>query len=110
MSSLNIRILHYLLSVSDKETVAHCLDIDAVATGSSREEAIRILSVLVKAHLEHSIKNQNSGNLTPAPEEYWDKYAKAEFGGVEPIKTEEGVLNAVVRCRSCEAEGVKTCP
>ena len=80
-----IRMLHYLLSVSDKETVAHCLDIDTVATASSQKESIKILSVLVKAHLEHSIKNQNWDNLTPAPEEYWEKYAKAKFGGVEPI-------------------------
>ena len=81
-----LRILHYLLSVSEDETVAHCLDVDAVATGSTPEEAVKILSVLVKAHVEHSINTQTLGNLTPAPAAYWDKYAKATFGGMSPLE------------------------
>ena len=80
-----LRLLHYLVSHSHGEFVAHCLDIDTVATAQNQEEAIESLNALVKAHIEHALRH-NPGNLTPAPPVYWKSFTQAEFGGFGTIE------------------------
>jgi hypothetical protein len=59
------------------EWVAHCLDLDIVATGPSREEAIEALVGAVEAQLSDAWKNGNVGHLFfPAPVEAWRKLAE----------------------------------
>lgn len=42
--------LHYLIGAQANYSVAHCLDLDLVATGLSIDEAIRRLDILVRCH------------------------------------------------------------
>ena len=78
-------ILHYLISHSHGEVVAHCLDVDTVASAADEQSAIEDLNTLVKIHIEHALKN-NPGNLTPAPAIYWERFLQAKFGGIGEIE------------------------
>ena len=73
------RVLHYLLSESHGKTVAHCLDLDLVATADATREAVRRLDVLVKGHVEFALWNGNFlALMTPAPLQYWKYFAEGE--------------------------------
>ena len=54
--------------------VAHCLEIDIVATGETPAAASRDLLDLVRAQLEYALANDNMDNFfRPAPPEVWAK-------------------------------------
>ncbi|HXT87353.1 MAG TPA: hypothetical protein VN745_10045 [Verrucomicrobiae bacterium] len=71
----HLELLHYLLSKDGGKHVAHCLDLDLVATGSSRDDAGVKLDALVKTHIELSLATGQIGNLqTRAPQPYWIRF------------------------------------
>jgi len=77
--------LHYLLTESEDKHIAHCLDIDLVATGDSREKASLKLDSLVKAHIELTLATRQFENLaTRAPQVYWDQYTGGNPVDLEP--------------------------
>jgi hypothetical protein len=81
----HLSLLHYLLSESEGRSIAHCLDLDLVATGQSREEAAGKLDRLVKAHIELALATQQLANLaTKAPQSFWNQYADGEPIDLEP--------------------------
>jgi hypothetical protein len=81
----HLDILHYLLTESEGKHVAHCLDIDLVATGDSREKAAAKLDNLVKAHIELTLATQQFANIaTRAPRIYWDQYTDGNPIELEP--------------------------
>lgn len=68
-------VLHYLLSSSNGKHVAHCLDLDLVCMGNSREESARKLDDLVKAQIELTLATGQLVNLTTrAPLNFWRQF------------------------------------
>jgi predicted RNase H-like HicB family nuclease len=89
MSLPHLGLLHYLLSQSDGKHVAHCLDLDLVSTGETREKAAAKLDGLVKAHIELALATGQFANLaTKAPQSFWNKFADGE-----PIKLQPAILH-----------------
>ena len=78
-----IKILHFLLTVKrDDDVVAHCLDLDLVATGKNQEQAKRRLIAIVKAQLEFALARADYEVLcSPAPDKYWKVLAKSKYMG-----------------------------
>lgn len=89
-----LRLLHYLVTKSHGEFVAHCLDVDVVATGPTVEEAVRALNVLVKSSLEYAVGCSDYSCVTPAPEAYWERFgtARVEPRGILELKSGLGFL------------------
>jgi hypothetical protein len=78
-------LLHYLLTKSEGKHIAHCLDLDLVASGQSCEEAAVNLDSLVKAHIELALAIQQHANLsTKAPQSFWDQFADGKSIELEP--------------------------
>lgn len=66
----------------DGHDVAHCLEMDLVATASTRDAAVRDLVDVLRAHVRYAVEQDNLVHLfKPAPEEYWAKLANAELIG-----------------------------
>jgi hypothetical protein len=85
-------VLHYLISEADGKHVAHCLDLDLVAVGASRQESALRLDNLVKAQIELSMATGRLMNLeTKAPLNYWKQY----FIGT-PIELERKTLRVKI--------------
>jgi len=56
--------------------VAHCLELDIVATGDSADAAFRDVIDLILAQLEYAVANDNMEHFfNPAPPEAWSKLA-----------------------------------
>lgn len=92
----HLKLLNYLLSESDGEHIAHCLDLDLVATADTREKAAQKLDWLVKATIELALATQQYANLlTKAPGSFWDEFATGNTIELEPrtlqIKIPESV-------------------
>jgi hypothetical protein len=82
-------LLHYLLSEAEGEHIAHCLDLDLVATGKDREEAALKLDRLVKAHIELALASGHLANLaTSAPQHFWKQFADGK-----PVKLHPTTLH-----------------
>jgi hypothetical protein len=81
----HLDILHYLLSESAGQHIAHCLDLNQVAVGKTLGEAAAKLDRLVKAHIELALGTGQLANLsTRAPNKYWDMFAKGRPVPIEP--------------------------
>lgn len=69
--------LHFNVIVegqSDGKHVAHCLELDLVAEGSTAEEACTEILNVIDVHVRTCMQNDNLENLFfPAPKEVWDK-------------------------------------
>jgi hypothetical protein len=85
----HLGLLHYLLSESEGRHIAHCLDLDLVATGESRERAAAKLDALVKAHIELALATGQFTNLaTKAPQIFWNKFADGDPVKLHPARLE----------------------
>jgi hypothetical protein len=81
----HLDLLHYLLSESNGVHIAHCLDIDLVATADTREKSAQKLDRLVKATIELSLATQQFANLlTKAPQNFWLEFADGKTIELEP--------------------------
>jgi hypothetical protein len=92
----HLNLLHYLLSESEGKHIAHCLDLDLVATADTREKAAQKLDRLVKATIELALATQQYENLkTQAPQNFWDEFQDGNTVELEPrtlqIKIPESV-------------------
>ncbi len=77
-----LRVVHYLISEANGRHLAHCLDLDVVATDGSQSLAVDKLDDLVKAHIEFALASGQFDNLeTKAPNSYWRQFINGE-----PIK------------------------
>jgi hypothetical protein len=99
--------VHYLLSESDGNHVAHCLDLDLVTVGATRASAARQLDDLVKVQIELSLATCRLTNLeTKAPLAFWRKYFAGTAVDIDPrtihIKIPEAAQ--VVPLDSAESE------
>jgi hypothetical protein len=74
-----LRGLSYLFSHEGKLRVAHCLDLDLVASGSTLEEAEDRLNTLVLVQIATAFKSGNWSQLKfTAPPEYWHSIETAQ--------------------------------
>lgn len=72
--------LNVLCYREDGQDVAHCLEMDLVATAETREAAVRDLVAVVRAHVRYAVEQDNLAHLfKPAPDAYWAKLANAEL-------------------------------
>ena len=70
-------VLHYLVAKKSTYGVAHCLDLDIVATAEDGiGEAIRRLNVLVRCQYQGPFVNSSPKR---APQHYWDQFARSQF-------------------------------
>jgi hypothetical protein len=92
----HLDLLHYLLSETKGKHIAHCLDLDLVATADNRKNAAKKLDRLVKATIELALATQQFANLvTRAPQNFWNEFAAGNTIELEPktlqIKIPESV-------------------
>jgi hypothetical protein len=72
--NLPIRVVFYRDS---GRWVAHCLEFDLLGDGDTHGSAIKSLSEAILIQLKESLRSNNPQNLfSPAPAEYWRKYAQ----------------------------------
>jgi len=80
-----------LLKYEDGLWVAHCMELDIVATGDSPDSAVNDLKDLIVAQVSCALANDNTKYLYhSAPKEVWDEYWKAE----DMNQTPRGTVNA----------------
>lgn len=84
-------ILSCLISIEDGgRSLAHCLDIDVLASGSSADEAFRRLTSVVKTHIEFCVKNNNlEGFKRRAKNEEWNMFHEAMRNSNQPPLLQE---------------------
>jgi hypothetical protein len=73
----NVRLdLRALVYRDDEWWIAHCLELDLPAEGSTADEAIECLMELVSLQVTAAIQDGNLASVfTPAPGELWRLYA-----------------------------------
>ncbi len=70
--------LSYLFSREGSRVIAHCLNLDLVASGTDINSAEQSLNALVEILLLNAIQSGNFANLEfRAPDEYWDRLPQA---------------------------------
>lgn len=75
-----------LLRQIDSECVAHCLELDIVGTGKTKDEAVKELSDLIATQVDYAFNNDNLDNLFhPAPVSAWKGFAHCVKQSVEKI-------------------------
>jgi hypothetical protein len=87
-------------------SVAHALDFDLVATGSSTEEALHKLRSAVKHHIEFGFKmGLCKGDIElKAPQECWDKIKNAPLTLGEEIEINNHRIQTMTRTAIDETE------
>lgn len=84
-----LKILNCLFRQSGDYSVAHCLDLDLVATGRDHAQANERMNALIKLHVESSLRSGNYDNLTTkAPSHFWDEYAQGTPLDLLPARVE----------------------
>jgi hypothetical protein len=64
-----------LIKKEEELFIAHCLELDIVATALSAEEAGNDLCDLIKAQVAYAFSNDNLANLYhPAPRKVWEEF------------------------------------
>jgi len=68
-------IFNILVKEENGIYIAHCLELDIVATGSSSKEAQKEIKDLILAQVDYAFCNDNLDNLYhPAPANVWKEY------------------------------------
>ncbi len=75
MSRSASMVFNILVKKEDELFVAHCMELDILATGNSINEAADDLIDLIVAHLKYAFINDNLDHLyRPAPPEVWEEF------------------------------------
>jgi hypothetical protein len=79
-----------LIREDDGLFVAHCLELDIVATGPTLTEAKTCIIDLIRAQLDYAFNNDNLDNLYhPAPREVWQEYYSCLHQEQERVRVSE---------------------
>lgn len=79
MKSASKLAFNVLVKREDGEWIAHCLELDIVATGNTPNAAVKDIKSLILAQVSTAIENENMEYLYhPAPQEVWQEYARAK--------------------------------
>lgn len=91
----NLNFLMYPCEEDPSKTVAHCLQMDVVAVGANKPEAIRLLKELLEDLIITSWKDGTFDKImNPAPKKYWEMFANAK-----PYRAPQSVVNHRIRAR-----------
>ena len=78
--------------IEDDLHIAHCLELDIVATGATKEEADKNIKDLIAAQVDYSFSNGNLEHLYhPAPPEVWKEFLATERETEDLYKIESKV-------------------
>jgi len=91
-------VLDVLLYPEEDYIVAHCLQLDIVATAPTKREAFGDMIDLIVAQIEYALENDNMAHLfRPAPPELWERfYALHSKGTKAPYAIKrQAVLSSV---------------
>ena len=73
----NSMSVNILIKKDDDIFVAHCLELDIVATGETFTQASKDIVALICAQIDYAFGNDNLENLYhPAPKEVWAEFYK----------------------------------
>jgi hypothetical protein len=68
-------VFNILMKKEDEMFIAHCMELDIVATGSSVDETTQDMIDLIIAQLKYAFLNDNLDHLyRPAPPEVWREF------------------------------------
>ena len=68
-------IFNIFVKKEDDEFIAHCMELDIVATGAAYDATIKDIVELVAAQISYAFSNDNLLNLYhPAPREVWEEF------------------------------------
>ncbi len=71
----NAMIFNILIKEEDGLFIAHCLELDIVATASNVDQAQKDIIALVCTQVDYAFSNDNLDNLYhPAPKEIWKEF------------------------------------
>jgi predicted RNase H-like HicB family nuclease len=77
--TISLNFLLYPCEECSGKFVAHCLEMDIVAVGDTKDQAISLLKELVEDAFAAAEKDGTQGKLfTPAPGEFWQRFASAK--------------------------------
>lgn len=89
--------------------LAHCLELDLVAEGSSPEEACQELFDVIDVQIRTCIENDNLENLfVPAPKDVWERFGRVQTHCRQErlrhrIPTKDGITREVEVDQYCYA-------
>jgi len=90
----NGMIFNILIKNEEGLFVAHCLELDIVATGETVDQARKDIVALICAQVDFAFSNDNLENLyRPAPKEVWEEF----FACKERIKKKYKVERAFTK-------------
>jgi hypothetical protein len=82
--------LNYLIHQADGEHVAHCLDMDLVGSGESKEAAIAQLNLAVRGVVFFALATKTLDILSlsgRAPDRYWECFDEAKRVSGSEVRT-----------------------
>jgi hypothetical protein len=86
-----VNIFH---KIEDDLHIAHCLELDIVATGTSKEEADKDIKDLIAAQVDYCFSNGNLESLYhPAPPEVWKEFLATREETEELYQIESQVVH-----------------
>lgn len=97
-----------LIKKSDSDFVAHCLELDIVATGRDLDEVLADMGDLITAQIDYAFSNDNLENLYhPAPADVWKEFYTCRVGRQKrrAVKTSAGPYGTVpawMIAKTCE--------
>lgn len=105
--------VNVLTKKEDGMYVAHCLELDIVAVGSTLDEAQKEIVSTVCAQIDYAFSNDNLQNLYhPAPPEAWQEFykCKEQIERKYPIRHEFATRSNIIKIppflttNSCNSE------
>ena len=85
----------------DEMWVAHCLEMDILGFGESRDEALNELSELMEMKISFALQSECLESLySPAPPEYWQRFGELNrelLFAVDPTHTAEDYFLSQLR-------------
>jgi hypothetical protein len=83
----NSMIFNIIAKKENGMWIAHCLELDIVATASSKLNVIKEINDLIVAQIDYAFSNNNLDNLyKPAPAEVWKEFYACKESQVKRIK------------------------
>lgn len=100
----------FTVRTSNKRSVAHALDFDLIAVGSSHEDALSKLRAAVKSHIEFGFRKGlcKDDIQMRAPKACWDKIVNASLTLGEDIEVDHHRIRTITRTVIDETDRIAT--
>ena len=83
-------IFNILIKDEENLFLAHCLELDIVATGETVERAKKEMIALICAQVDYAFSNDNLENLyKPAPKDVWEEFFACKERSEEKYKVDQ---------------------